>query len=180
MKKYITLSVLAVVFLLTSCSAYMIKSEQPVNATFKNYKTIVCSWLDLKEADYKKYHYESKDEWIKTIKDVNITGLRPNLKDELSEKKLVFLDPGAETTEADGLLIKFNVDKVALEWSGFTGGTDKLHLNMEFIDIKTKKSLYKTNMIVTSKGPYITQMGFGNRLKRITYHLADFISTKFE
>ena len=172
---------LTIIFTLSSCaSTYYIHKEKPMTAKKPGqYKSFYISWLDLRPQDYKKYGYESQASWTNVIKEQNINGLRPYMREMFPNKTLYFGNPMEYNFPTKGdLYIKLDVIRIDKNWNAFSGGFDDLYVNVSFYDVKTRKELYSGSINTTSMGMGPQGWSFEGRLGFAVYNLCSFVYDK--
>jgi hypothetical protein len=146
------LTVVAPMFI--SCvKLYEVRTESAYNAKpALEYKSLYVGWLDLREDDYAKYRYETKDLWKRAIYYLNVDSLHGFMKEYLPDKTLYFAEQNDRSFPKKGdLYITFDVQQFE-EGYNMMGGFDYLYVNVSFIDIKTKQTLYNGSIKTSSNG----------------------------
>lgn len=100
MKKLILLFILFSVF--CSCANRVVRQE------FNSNKNIYVGWLDLKPNDFRKWGYPTKEEWIKDISDLNITGLQKFVQQYLKDFCVTGAKSNIDKQPTTGYIIQFS------------------------------------------------------------------------
>lgn len=162
-----------------SLTIHRIIKESPKKVNLQKYNHIHLGWLDLRGNDWKKYQYEKKENWVAVINQVNLNGIGVYLKKRLSGKKVTGASSKADTKIKGDLYIKLNYVKIV----PVRKGVDELHVNLTFINGKTKKTIYSASVAINSKGVFPRNWKgstFDGRVDNEIYNLAKFIASKFE
>jgi hypothetical protein len=150
---------------------YKILNSNPQKPQLQNYKNLHISWLPIKEEDWKTWEYNSKDEWLHIINNINITQLQQFVNDYLPNKNITgakFKEDKLIPPQTD-LIIRF----ISFEISEF--GNVGL-LDVEFFDTKVKQIVYKTSSEIYSKD---TWGGFESNLTNLMYYIGNFLDYQF-
>jgi hypothetical protein len=173
-KKYRILSLfLIAIFLSTltlSCSSkrfYKIVRSEPSKPNLQKYNYIHIGWLPIDENEWKIYEYETEDEYVRFIKQMNTEYLHAYIKDLLWKKNFT-----VATAKNDNiipaqteLVIKFK--SMELQHRGYTGVVD-----VDFIDYKTNTKVYSAYSLIFCKS---SQWGFEPQVMDLMYYVGNFI-----
>ena len=89
MKKLIFVLSLCICF--SACSsAYKVKSESQPAPDLKKYATIFIGWIDFGGDNWKELGYKGRDGWVSCFHELNVNWLQADLKERMSDKKLLF------------------------------------------------------------------------------------------
>ncbi|HSA21398.1 MAG TPA: hypothetical protein P5076_08120, partial [Myxococcota bacterium] len=123
-------------------SFFYATAEEPLNPVFKPYTQVHVSWIAFPEGDWQTYGYATQAEWVGQIQAYNTKGIQKYLKDWVPELQVSGdTAAGQPMPEAGELYIKLTYK--ALLSGGGPGGSDDLQLDVEFIDIPSKQTIYK-------------------------------------
>jgi len=176
------------VFLFLGCapSYYGIIKEGTASASLNDYKTIGVGWIDLGEGNWKAFGYDSKKKWTDYISEMNLTAMPQYMKEWMPGKDFTFSKSRKSSLPKSGLMIKFSDVKYVPRTStaakimfGSMAGSDTLDLTIQFIDGKSGKSLYSSQISVYSKSASDAWgSSFEGRINNCIYNLARYISEK--
>jgi len=169
--------------LIGCASAFSVVKENPSSPKLGGYKSIYVGWLDMREDDWKLYGYASKNLWITEIKRHNINGLQEYLKGDLPGKTIT----GAKSKSdqfpgTSDLYLKFNFNKINQNYNGW-GALDELLVDLEIIEGKTGKVLYKASIVTTQAAAFPRNWkgaSFDGRLDNEIYNLSWGIAEKLK
>jgi hypothetical protein len=173
MKRLMAALVLGVCLWLTGCATfYFATKEEPQAPQIPKSGTLYAGWLDLREDDYAKYGYATKDAWTTEIKRHNLTGIQAYLKEWAPGKTVQGAQSKNDPPPTQGdIFLKFTLNRLE------DGSTAEMHVDVEFIEIASQKLLYKGSWVVTSAGKFPRNWkgsSFDGRLDNIVYNLAHF------
>jgi hypothetical protein len=176
-------AVLLAVLLGGCSSAFWVNTEQPQNLVLKPYKHLYVGWVGLREDDWQTYGYATKEEWVGQIKDFNVKGLQAYVKEWMPGMQ-VSGAPAPEQglpTEGD-LYLKFTYLGIEQHWDAFSATPDQMKLEVEFIDLATKETVYKNTMVATSLGRFGPRNWacnvFDGRVDNTMYNLAEWLKIR--
>ncbi len=185
MKKHILLLAVASLFMvfLLNCTLYEVKGETGSAKNLKNFKQVHVSWLDLNENDHKINHFDNKEEWISVIYDANVKVLHKAFEKYFKnkEKKFTFAkSKSSKDPKKGGLFIKITLKSLYTgDWNFLTGVTKaKLVVNIQFIDIQKKETLYRVILVAYSDTGGFDQYSQAGRTNAAVDNMAKFIAIK--
>jgi len=161
-------------------SFFAATAEEPLNPVFKPYTQIHVSWIAYPEGDWQTYGYPTQAEWVGQIQAYNTQGIQKYLKDWMPQMTVTGdTAAGQAMPETGELYIKLTYK--ALLAGGGPAGSDELQLDVEFIDLPTKQTVYKAAVAVNSLGVFPRNWGgstFDGRLDNEVYNLANWIKDR--
>lgn len=176
----IQITIISACMCMQSCANfYSIKKEYPKKPLLQKYKTLYIGWLDLGKHNWKRYRYDTLQQWRKTIRDMNILGLHKYLAEFLPHKKIFGAKRPVDNFQAgSGLYIK-----IAKIW--LSRHSDHMTVFLKCIDIKKQATVYTVVADISSRrsgfqAPFtgFNDMSFEGRLDNLVYNLAWFIYIK--
>jgi hypothetical protein len=155
-------------------------AEEPLNPVFKPYTQAYVSWIAFPEGDWQTYGYPTQAEWVGQIEAYNTKGIQKYLKDWIPALQVSGdTAAGQAMPEAGELYIKLTYKQLVP--GGGQGGSDNLLLDVEFIDLGTKQTVYKAAVEANSLGTFPRNWGastFDGRLDNEVYNLAEWIKIR--
>jgi len=150
-KTLICLAILS--FFVMSCgSIYMIQNEKPAPSELFDAKTISVSWLDMSPSKWKEMNFENEKDWSDVITELNTKALRQYFNDENKNRKTIsYRNQNEAPVKTADLNIELKMVKYELNYNAFTGGTDRMHTEVKFLN-KDGKEIYSAYVISTMKG----------------------------
>lgn len=167
------LSILLLCVFMLSCSAsryFYIPPSDLQKPSMKHYNVICLGWMPLKEHDWKRYGYPNKQEWLDFIHELNTKALPQYLKEFLPDKKIIGPQDSRDVIPADGeLFIKFNSYDSPVKYQ------EECIIDVEFIDIKSGKSIYAANVIIYKGSKEHRDFSFSGRYWSLFYWIDNFL-----
>lgn len=178
MKKY---NLIAALFLLISIPAYSafvtVVKEKPSSPKLGRTKTVYVGWLALPEDNWKTYGYESKKIWKDQIQ-ANNRGIVAYLKEKMPDRVI----KGTRSKPSKGdIYVSLKYFNLKRTYKVTPFGVDELKVGVEFIDIKSGKSLYKAVVVLTGGGRFPRNWKgstFDGRVDNMMFNIAGFIASK--
>ena len=156
---------------------FKVSGETPQSPVLKPYSHLYVGWVALPEDDWKKYGFVTKEDWVAKIRIFNTTGLQAYIRDRLRDAQVSGPEAQEQGLPVEGdLYIKFTFHSLSGQNEPF-----ELNLGVEFIDLATRETVYRTDVGVDSYGVRnrgVKQMYFYGQLDNAMYNLAYFINER--
>ena len=185
MKKIIAaVAVLLSLALVSGCTSfYQVTKETPATKPMSSYKQIYVGWLDMRPADFQTYGFESEAIWTSEIARHNKEGILVYLKEHLGDRVLGGAQSKDEAFPTTGdLYIKLAFERIDQNYNGW-GAMDEMFLEMEFVDVASKETVYKGSATVNQGGVFPRNWkgsSFDGRLDNELYNLAELLAEKLQ
>ncbi len=185
MKKIIAAAAILVSLALASgcTSFYHVIKDTPATKPLSSYKQIYVGWLDLRPGDWQKYGFESEAIWAGQISQNNTLGIQAYMKENLGDRVLGGAQSKDEAPPTTGdLYIKLIFDRIDLNHNGW-GALDEMFLDVEFVDIASKETVYKASVTTNEAGSFPRNWkggSFDGRLDNELYNLATLMAEKLQ
>jgi len=178
MKKFLVAIFTLVIFSsLTGCVTLVdVEREKP--STFKTRKvnSIYVGRFNIPGRLWKTFGYKSKARWLKEVRGNN-AGIKTYLREYMPDKKI----RGARKKPSRGdIYITFKYFNYV---QTFPHGCDEMKVGVEFINIRTGRSIYKAVLVIIGTAPFPRNwkgQTIEGRLDNMMYNLAGFIAKKLQ
>ena len=136
----------------------------------KHYNEIYLGWVPLAENDWVQHGYEKKQEWLDVIKILNSEALPKYLREFMPDKKITGAkEPGNMMPDKGELFIKFNRYNSTVKYQ------ESCMLDVEFIDIKSEKSIYTATVEIYKGRSEHRDFSFEGRFWTLFYWIDNFL-----